>query len=275
MGFFGMFNFDKPGKGVDPDAPEKRSFFVFFDIFIRKFWRISTLSLCYTLACIPVFVIYFFLNTFLQNIFSPIQDPAFITYMGTYITLFLTCFLGAGPLSAGQAYVLRNFSRETHAWVWDDFFSQARANWKQGLCMFLLDLIVVPLLVSAAALYLAHGAAMPLPPVITMAFGFLAILFLLIYFMMHFFVYPLMVTLDIKFGTLLKTALQLTFLKLPQSILIFLLACLVFAAFLALYFVNIALIVLFAALGFSFVTFVYVFFAMRVIDEMLETQNRV
>lgn len=274
MGFFGMFNFEKPGKGIDPDAPEKRGFFLFFDIFLRKFWRISTLSLCYTLACIPVFFIYFVLSTFLQNAFSPIKDPAFITYMGTYLTLFLICFLGAGPMSAGQAYVLRNFSRESHAWVWDDFFSQLKANWKQGLALFFLDLIVVPILVSAAALYLSHGAAMPLPPVITIAFGFLAILFLLIYFMMHFFAYPLMVTLDMKFGTLLKTALQLTLLKLPQCILIFLVATLCFAAFLSLYFVNIAFILVFSALGFSLVTFIYVFYAMRVIDAMLETQNR-
>lgn len=275
MGFFGMFNFDKPGKGIDPDAPEKRGFFLFFDIFIRKFWRIVTLSLSYTLLCVPVFFIYFAMTTFLQNAFSPIKDPQFITYMGTYLTLFLLCFLGAGPASAGQTYVLRNFSRETHAWVWDDFVSHAKENIKQGSLMFLLDLIVIPLLVSAASLYLMHGGTMPLPPVITMAFGFLAVFILFIYLMMHFFVYPLMVTLDMKFGALLKTAMQLTLLKLPQCLLIFVIAGAVFAAFLALYFVNVAFILLFGALGFSLVTFVYVFYAMRVIDEMLEEQNRI
>lgn len=273
MGFLGMFNYDKPGRGVDPNAPEKRGFFLFFDILIRKFWRIATLSLSYTLLIVPVFLIYFVLTTFLQNNFSPISDPAFITYMGTYLTLFLLCFIGAGPMSAGQAYVLRNFARESHAWVWDDFFSQTKANFKQGLFMFLLDLIVIPLLVSAAALYLSHGAAMPLPPVLTTAFGFLAIVFLFIYMMMHFFVYPLMVTLDLKFGALLKTALQLTLLKLPQTFIIFILTGAAFGAFLALYFVNIAFIVLFAALGFSLVTFIHVFYAMRVIDEILDTRE--
>lgn len=269
-GFFGLFNYDKPGRGVDKDAPEKRGFFLFFDILFRKFWRIISLSLSYTLFSIPTMVVYFFLAMFLQMCFSPIKEPVVVIYFSTYVSLFLTCFFGAGPASAGQIYVLRNFSREDHSWVWEDLWTQAKANFKQGLCMFLLDLVVLTVLCSAAFLYLTQGSTMPMPPIFTTVFGFMAVILLVIWFMMHFFVYPLMVTLDLKFGVLLKTAAQLTTAKLPQCILIFALSIAVFALFLALYMVNVGLIILFPVLGFSLTTFVYVYYATSVMDAVLE-----
>ncbi len=272
-GFFGMFNFDKPGRGVDKDAPEKRGFFLFFDIFIRKFWRLCTLSLSYTVFCVPALVVYWFLSVFLQGNFSPITMPEAIPYIAIYMSLFLVCFLGAGPASAGQVYVLRNFSREDHAWVWDDFFSQTKANFKQGIALFLLDLVVLPLLISAAALYLTPNSFLPLPPMISAVFGCLAVIVLVIWFMMHFFLYPLMVTMDMRFGTLLRTAFQLTMAKLPQCLAVFVLSLVVFAVFMGFYFLNIGFMLLFAALGFSFVTFVYVFYATNVIDAVLESQR--
>jgi len=273
-GFSWMFNFDKPGHGIDKDAPQKRGFFLFFEIYFRKFWRVISLSLSYTLLSAPVFLIYFFLTTYLQGLFSLIKDPAFVTYMGIYLTLFLVSFLGAGPVSAGHAYVLRNFSREDHAWVWDDMCSQVKANFRQGLALFILDIVLLVILTAAACLYLMHGSAMPLPPLVTTVFGFLAVIMLAVYFMMHFFLYPLMVTFDMKLGAILKTALQLTMGHLPQCVFMFLLSIGVFALFLALYFLNVAFVILFAALGFSTVTFVYVFYGTSVIDRVLAKQNR-
>ncbi len=272
-GFFGMFNYDKPGRGVDKDAPEKRGFFLFFDILFRKFWRIISLSLSYTLFSIPAMLVYFFLTMFLQLWLSPIKEPVVVIYFSTYATLFLTCFLGAGPASAGQIYVLRNFSREDHSWVWEDLWTQAKANFKQGICVFLLDLVVLIVLCSAAFMYLTQGSNMPMPPLMTMVFGFLAVLLLVIWFMMHFFIYPLMVTLDMHIGAILRTAAQLTMAKLPQCIVIFLLSIAVFALFLALYMVNVGLIVLFAVLGFSLTTFIYVYYATSVMDAVLEKRG--
>lgn len=269
-GFFGLFNYEKPGRGVDKDAPEKRGFFLFFDILFRKFWRLTTLSLSYTFFSIPALVIFFVLNTFLQAWISPIQDPSFVVTAGILLTFFLVSYFGAGPASAGQAYVLRNFSREEHAWVWSDFCSQTKANFWKGLGVFLLDILFLILLPGAANLYFRFGAQMPMPPLFSAVFGFIAIIALFIWMLMHFFLYPLMVTLDIGFGKLLKTALQLTIAKLPQCILIFILSFIVFAIFMALYFLNVGFMVLFALVGFSLVTFVYVFYATRVMDEMLK-----
>ncbi len=269
-GFFGMFNFDKPGRGVGKDAPRKKGFFLFFEIFLRKFWRICSLSLFVSFFAIPAAVVYFYLAIFLLGMLAPISDPQAIVWLSVYIAIFLTCFLGAGPVGAGQAYVLRNFARETHAWVWEDFWGKMCENFWKGLLFFFLDLILLVVLVFAAVLYFTNGSAMPLPPILTMAFGFFALFALLVYFMMHFFLYPLMVTLDLKTGKLFKTALQLTMLKLPACVLIFALSIAMFSLFFYLMMINIALIVGFAVLGFSAVAFVYTFYSTSVIDKILD-----
>lgn len=274
MGFLGMFNYEKPGRGVDPDAPQKRGLFLFFDILFRKFWKVCTLSMFYTLLSVPALAIYLLWNTLLQQILSPIQDPAFITYIGIYLAMFLLCFLGAGPVSAGAAYVLRNFSREAHSWVWEDLWTETRSNWKQGIALFLLDIVVITILVFAAVLYLGSGNVMPLPPMLSAVFGFFALVCLILYFIMHFFLYPLMVTMDMRFGTLLKTALQLTMMKLPQSVLVFALALGAFAGFLALYYMNVACILFLIGFGFALVPFIGYFFGTSVMDAVLEKQKK-
>lgn len=274
MGFFGMFNFDKPGKGIDKDMPEKRGFFLFFDILLRKFWHVVSLSLFYTLFCVPAFMVYFFLAANLIGIFTPISDPKVITWFSIYASLFLLCFFGAGPGSAGQAYVLRNFSREENAWVWDDFWSQTKENFGKSLVLFILDLVLLTIFFGAAALYLTKGHLFPMPPMVTMVLGFFALFALVIYFMMHFFIFPLMVTFDMKLGEILKTALQLTVMRLPGCVLMLLVSVFAFAVFFAMFYAFIALILLFAALGFSFVAFTYTFYATNVIDDILERQSK-
>ena len=59
----------KPGKGIDANAPEKRSFFRFFDIFFRKFWHFVRLNILYVVMCIPTFIIIFVLSSLISNSF--------------------------------------------------------------------------------------------------------------------------------------------------------------------------------------------------------------
>ena len=53
-GFFGLFNYAKEGPGVSKDAPQKRPFFAFMDIYGRKFWNLAVAGLLYSLVSIPV-----------------------------------------------------------------------------------------------------------------------------------------------------------------------------------------------------------------------------
>ncbi len=108
-GFFGYFDFEKPGKGVNEDGPKKKGFFHFFELYGRKIVKLVQLNLLYILCCIPVVTI--------------------------------------GPATAGLTYVLRNFAREEHSWVVSDFFEQCKKNLKQGLIVGNLNLLIWVVLV--------------------------------------------------------------------------------------------------------------------------------
>lgn len=49
-----LFDFNKEGPGIDPDAPKKTGWALFFDILKREFWNIMKLNFLFLLACIPV-----------------------------------------------------------------------------------------------------------------------------------------------------------------------------------------------------------------------------
>ena len=53
----------------------------------------------------------------------------------------LTVFLlwGCGPVSTGVAYVLRNYARREHAWIWADYIAAIKDNFKQGVAMLIMD----------------------------------------------------------------------------------------------------------------------------------------
>ena len=45
--FGGMFNYAKPGKGIDKNAPQKHRFLFFFELFFRKIWKLLGLNIIY------------------------------------------------------------------------------------------------------------------------------------------------------------------------------------------------------------------------------------
>jgi uncharacterized membrane protein YesL len=103
----GLFSgrYDKPGPGISKNAPKKKSFFLFWEIYGRKFWKLIIANLVYVLLSIPV----------------------------------VTC----GLADVGLTYVTRNFARETHAFVPSDMFDMIRKKWKKALPMGILGMVVL------------------------------------------------------------------------------------------------------------------------------------
>ncbi len=104
-GFFGLFDYSKPGKGVDKNGPQKKRFFLFFELFFRKFWKMITLNLLYVLFCIPIVTI--------------------------------------GPATAAMARIMKEFACERPVFLWSDFWEHFKKNFKQGFLMELLDIVVI------------------------------------------------------------------------------------------------------------------------------------
>ncbi len=104
MAFFGLFNYSKPGPGVDKNAPKKKRFFFFFELYFRKFWKLIQLNLLFLVCCIPIVTI--------------------------------------GPAICGMTYVLRNFANEKPTFLLSDFWDAFKSNWKQGFALWLIFTLV-------------------------------------------------------------------------------------------------------------------------------------
>lgn len=235
-GFFGLGGYGRPGKGVLKDEPKKRGLFMFFELLGRKFWRYVTLNLTYTLACIPAIFILFVLTSFITGNFISSENisggiaalmgqesfnindvdtarlvVAIDIILKSFITVLFTVLVGMGPATAGFTYVLRNFVREEHAWVWSDFWEFTFKNFKQSVVVFIIDIVALLLVYF---LYMFYGS-MP-APLSYIKYALFAVS--LAFIMMHFYIYPMMVTFRLKLKDIYKNALIFTFAKLPLNL---------------------------------------------------------
>ena len=69
MGLFSR-NWDKPGPGVEKDAPQKNAFFKYFELVGRKIWQLVTQNLFFFLVTLPVTItVYMLVYTYLISVF--------------------------------------------------------------------------------------------------------------------------------------------------------------------------------------------------------------
>ena len=108
-GFFGLFNYAKEGPGVAKDAPKKRPFFAFMDIYTRKFWKLAIAGLLWAVVSLPV-----------------------VTH---------------GWAVAGLTRITRNYSREKHAFIKEDFFETIKKNRYNSLLIGLINMAITGVLV--------------------------------------------------------------------------------------------------------------------------------
>ena len=120
MAFFGLFNYSKPGPGVDKNGPKKKRFFLFFELYFRKFWKMIELNLLFLVCCIPIVTI--------------------------------------GPAIAGMTYVLRNYALEKPTFMVSDFFDAFKSNWKQGFGLFTIFAAISVLAGVSFFWYFANSA---------------------------------------------------------------------------------------------------------------------
>lgn len=114
-GFGGLVNYEKAGPGIDKNAPQKKGFALFWEIFCEKFWNFVPLSLLYWLLCLPV--------------------------------------LTVGLADVGITYITRNYSRRKPVFMVSDFFSAIKKNWKQALPVGIVNLLITAILLFAMGFY--------------------------------------------------------------------------------------------------------------------------
>lgn len=120
-GFFGMGNFEKEGPGVSKDAPKKKTFFLFFEVFFRNFWKFIPINIVYSLICLPI--------------------------------------LTNGLANVGLANITRNISRDRHSFGLSDFRDTIKKNWKKALIVGIINSIVYAILIADLFLFNADTLA--------------------------------------------------------------------------------------------------------------------
>lgn len=228
MGFFSN-RYDKPGRGVDPNAPQKRSFFRYIDIFFRKPMHFIRANLLYDAVgfvfAIPFFAVFFFLYS--AMLFSSAQTGELSVYMAAIMAFFTTgayiSIMGLGPATAGMTYIYRNYAAEEHAWLWSDFKDSFKTNFKQAAIVYITDIIVLILLYVAFSFYSQMSGWIG-------GIKYVIIVITVLFMMMHMYIYQMMVTFELSIKDLYKNAFLFTLGKLPSNIFVLLIVCAVHIA---------------------------------------------
>lgn len=246
-GFFGFFDYTKPGKGVEK-VDFVPGFKTFFSIFFERFWKLIQLNLIYVICSIPLIAVLF--------AFVPVgEDITVQLYKVCVVGLLYLSVVGLAPIITGLTYVLRNYTDDRHAWVFSDFFEHIKKNFKQAGVLFLIDSVIaftIPFIFTFYSSIASSGDEISniLKNLSVIAKTLIA-MFTVIYFMMHFYIYQIMVTFDMKLKQILKNSLIFALSHLPRNIGV------------------LALIIIIAALTFGYSTIIGVLLSIVIVPAII------
>ncbi|MEW9122074.1 MAG: DUF624 domain-containing protein [Thermotaleaceae bacterium] len=188
---------------------------VFFEIFFRKFWHLVKLNMLFLIFNLPAVVIMPFISqVFLHLLIKRGAHIANSSYeLASYFVAgaILVCIpiVTIGPAQAGFTYVLRNFAREEHAFIWEDFMEQAFGNARQSIYICLIDLAVIMLFGVNINFYFT----VDWNNILSTAISFLVIMAFLLYLMMHMYIYPMLITFRLSIKQIYKNAMIFSIIK--------------------------------------------------------------
>lgn len=238
-GFFGLFDYNKPGPGVDKDAPPKSPFTVFFEILQRKFWNLIKVNMMFLIFNLPALILGMLaMVLFFPNIIpEALTDPDALlndTLLKFILLTFIMCvpMVTVGPAQAGFTYIMRNYAREEHAFLWSDFKDTALKNMKQSLAVSTINFIATFLLLFSIRAYSELINLEQIPVFLGTAGFAIMIVVLLIFACMNIYIYPIMITFELPLKQLYKNSLIFALIKfLPNVGILLLSAFLIFLSF--------------------------------------------
>lgn len=134
MAFFGNlmnnYFYGKSGKGDYriEDMPQNR--FQLFGAVLKTRWSaLVGVNLLYVLFWLPAAA--WTLLNYITLVSGAAENVTGL--FSTYLLILIPLIALTGPFTAGATYVLRNWARDEHSFVWSDFWDAVKANWKQAL----------------------------------------------------------------------------------------------------------------------------------------------
>ena len=175
-GLFGLFDYSKEGPGIDKNAPKKKGFVVFFETFFRNFWKFIPINLMFSLIGLPV-----------------------LTNGLSYI---------------GFTNVARNTARDKHSFGLSDFFDTIKKNWKQGLTLGIINVIVMAFIAFDIWFFSFQDG-------ILSAIGIgISLAVLIIFSFMKYYVWTLCITFGFTISRIMKNSFKFAFINLWKNLLV-------------------------------------------------------
>lgn len=183
LALFGKYDYNKAGKGIAKDAPKKKTFFAFMELYFRYAWRLVKLNLLTFIFCLPVVTI--------------------------------------GPALAGMTKVLRNYTLDKSAFIFHEFWKGFSNNWKQSVPVGLLDILFTVSAVTAYYVYPKMGEQAAASGGSSTPYTILCVIsisFALTLLMMNFYIMPMIVATDLSLKNIIKNGFYLTCVCLKKNI---------------------------------------------------------
>ena len=225
MGFFDRLYYGKAGKAdyTEMDMPKNR-ISLFFLVLKDHFFDLIKVNFLQLVFWIP-FLIWSFMNLIavqsmdvdamlaMENGTKMITD-SIRGYLFVWLVGLIPCVAITGPSSAGSAYIMRNWARDQHAFLFSDFKDAFKGNWKQALASSVMTAFVPVLAYTAVTFYgeLAGSNVVMLAPMIIV---FSAVL---MWTLMLPLIYPMMIGYELRLKDIFKNALLMACARLPQML---------------------------------------------------------
>ena len=281
MGFFERMYYGKAGKRdySEQDMPKNRVS-LFFRVLKDHFFDLIKVNFLQIIFWLP-FLFWTYINFAaiqaidVQTVIDAGGGYAELTsqinsYLFMWLLGLIPCVAITGPSSAGAAYIMRNWARDQHAFLFSDFKDAFKSNWKQALVISVATAFVPTLAYTAVTYYGAMAAenlVMFLPMVVVVCASILWTIMLPL-------LYPMMIGYELRLRDLLKNALLMGCARLPHMVLARLITFLpIVIAFVGLYIGN-ALELMIVSLyymlfGFALSRLVYASIANGIFDRYL------
>lgn len=281
MGLFDRLYYGKAGKRdySEMDMPKTRVS-LFFLVLKDHFLDLVKVNLLQLVFWLP-FLVWTYINIVAiqsidaQTLLSAENGESLLmsemmSFLFMWLIGVIPCVAITGPSSAGAAYIMRNWARDQHAFLFSDFKDAFKSNWKQALLVSVVSALV-PVLGYAAMVYYGGMSSSNIVMIAPMIFVLSAIL---MWALMLVLLYPLMVGYELKSVHLVKNAFLMAAASLPKMILariITLIPIIIFAFGLLNGSMTIVMVIsmYYILFGFAFSRLIYASFANGVFDHFL------
>lgn len=217
-GFFNRMYYGDPKKpDLKDEDLKKQRFKLFFLVLQIRFWKIIQLNLMYSIFWLPVFIL-----VYLQLVVTAETGEQLSILFFALLTVGLMI---AGPATAGAIYVLRNWARDEHSWLFSDFKDSWKRNWKEAVLVMLINGVAMTLFYVNYSFY----GDLARQNIFFLIINYLMIILAILFAMMNIYIFPLLVTYKLNIKQIFKNAFIFTIVKLPHTFAIFVAMLAIFA----------------------------------------------